>query len=362
MSFYRWLRSHLPLTHKGFQNRLNELEREQGQALKQITQEISKTQEINNQLLNQVREAQKELQKGFDNISIDIQKQNELYTSLLDNQKRIEVSSQSLVNQKYQELQSSLLRIEKQNELNGNIAEDTQQSAAELRQYALQSCRHASEAVWAAVFNQCIHGSSWLKDSSFSPGRWAIGYQYLYVLYRILDEVRPSSILELGLGQSTKMIAQYANAFPEVKHQVVEHDPEWISFFKRNYKIPGNTEIVRLPWDFVPYKEAEAVRVYKNFGVQFERQKFDFISIDGPLGGDMKQYARIDVLQLIPNSLSDDFIIMIDDCNRSGEQATVREIEEKLKSSSIPYHLGKYSGDKDTVVIASEKNKFVCSM
>lgn len=348
MSLYRWLRSHLPLTHKGFQNRLNELEREQGQALKKITQEIKTNQEINNQVLNRVRETQKELQKEFDNISINIQKQNELYTHLLDNQKQIEVSTESLVNQKYQELQSSLLRIEKQNELTRMVGEKASQ--------------HASEAVWAAVFNQCIYGSSWLKDTSFSPGRWAIGYQYLYVLYRILDEVRPRHILELGLGQSTKMIAQYASAFPEVKHQVVEHDSEWISFFKRNYQIPENTEIVQLPGDFVPYKEAEAVRVYKDFGAQFERQKFDFISIDAPLGGDMKQYARIDVLQLIPNCLSDDFIIMIDDCNRTGEQATVRDIEEKLKSCSIPCRIGKYSGDKDAVVIASEKNKFVCSM
>lgn len=65
----------------------------------------------------------------------------------------------------------------------------------------------SSENVWANIFNNTISNSPWLKDKSFSPGRWGVGYAYLYVMYRVLNEIRPRRILELGLGQSTRMIA-----------------------------------------------------------------------------------------------------------------------------------------------------------
>ncbi len=80
------------------------------------------------------------------------------------------------------------------------------------------------EILWAETFNNTISDSNWLKDKSFSPGRWAVGYQYLYAVYRILNAVKPKKILELGLGQSTKLLNQYAKANKDVKHTVVEHD------------------------------------------------------------------------------------------------------------------------------------------
>ena len=135
-------------------------------------------------------------------------------------------------------------------------------------------------------------------------------------MYRVLNEIRPQRILELGLGQSTRMIAQYAAAHPEAEHAVVEHDPEWIAFFKNDFTLPENSQIVQLDREMVPYEGAEAVRVFKDFAQTFAGRKFDFIAIDAPLGGDMKEYSRIDVLRMLPDILSENFVIMIDDCNR----------------------------------------------
>ena len=43
-------------------------------------------------------------------------------------------------------------------------------------QVNVRSCeRHASEAVWAEIFNNVISDSSWLKNTAFSAGRWAVG-------------------------------------------------------------------------------------------------------------------------------------------------------------------------------------------
>ena len=242
----------------------------------------------------------------------------------------------------------------------GNIKNIEQ--LADIRNTSLVMGRDISEAVWAEIYNSTITKSRWLKDKAFSPGRWAVGYPYLYVMYRILNEVQPQNILELGLGQSTKMIGQYTSYYKGVHHQVVEHDPEWIDFFKKNYSLSERTKLIQLNREFVPYKEAEKVRVFKDFSQTFKGQKFDFISIDAPLGGDMKEYARIDVLQMIPACLAEDFIIMIDDCERSGEKRTVMEMERVLQENQILYRKGKYSGKKDCIVIASNVLKFVCSM
>lgn len=239
-----------------------------------------------------------------------------------------------------------------------NIEDKIQKMQVNVR----SSARHASEAVWAEIFNNVISDSSWLKNTAFSAGRWAVGYQYLYVMYRVLNEIHPQHILELGLGQSTRMIGQYVSSHADAEHFVVEHDPEWIDFFSRDFSLSERSKIIKLDREMIPFKEAEAVRVFKGFEEQFNGKKFDFISIDAPLGGDMKQYARIDVLQLLPGCLADSFIIMIDDTERSGETNTVNAMKEQLEKCGIAFVVGRYSGDKDCTVICSENLKFVCSM
>jgi len=82
--------------------------------------------------------------------------------------------------------------------------------------------------VWGEIFNNSISGCDWLEDRSFSPGRWALGYQALYVLFRALSNVKPMRILGLGFGQSARMITQYATTDSNTEHYVVEHNQEWI--------------------------------------------------------------------------------------------------------------------------------------
>lgn len=243
--------------------------------------------------------------------------------------------------------------------------EERKQLAAAVEKTRLKSIegmRYASEAVWAEVFNNAISGSAWLKNTAFSPGRWAVGYSALYVIYRVLNEARPKRILELGLGQSTRMIAQYAAAHEDVEHTVVENDAEWIAFFKNDFALSERTKIVQMDLEMVPYKDAEAVRTFKNFKETFAGQKFDFIFIDAPIGGDMTQYARIDVLGLLPECLSEDFVIMLDDAERSGEIHTTAEMEKCLQENAVSYKKGRYCGKKDTILISAEHMSFLTSM
>lgn len=239
---------------------------------------------------------------------------------------------------------------------------DISENLERTRQQSIEARRHASEAVWAQIFNNTITNSTWLKDKTFSPGRWAVGYPYLYVMYRVLDEARPKHILELGLGQSTRMIAQYAAAFGDVEHIVVEHDQDWIDFFCKDLHMSDRTKIVRLDLEMQPYKEAEAVRVYKGFHEKFKDNKFDFISIDAPLGSDMKLYSRIDLLNILPQCLLNSFVILIDDFDRIGEQRMKAEVCKILDESNIAYRTGQIAGAKKGAIIAAQSLNFFCSM
>lgn len=94
------------------------------------------------------------------------------------------------------------------------------------------------EIHWSQIYHDAIIGSEWLLDKSVSPGGprgWAVGYNFLYALYCILDEMHPKHILEIGLGQSTKLTGQYARYFGAA-HEVVEHDQEWVDFFCHGWK------------------------------------------------------------------------------------------------------------------------------
>ena len=235
----------------------------------------------------------------------------------------------------------------------------------ELKNISLQTSqikKQTSEAVWAHIFHDTIVESTWLKDKTFSPGRWAVGYPYLYVMYRILNEVHPKRILELGLGQSTKMIAQYATSFDDVKHVVVENGKSWNDFMLKSFQLSERSSIVQLDLEMATYKEDKAIRVYKNFKEQFVHSKFDFILIDGPIGSDMQQYSRIDILNILPGCIGEDFVIMMDDCERTAENQTTLEIERCLKRYSIPYKRGRYVGQKEFVLILSKNLEFITSM
>ena len=221
----------------------------------------------------------------------------------------------------------------------------------------------SKEAVWAEIFNNTINSSEWLKKKKFSPGRWALGYPALFALYRILDEFRPQNILELGLGQSSVMTIQYVKTSSQINHTIVEHDKSWIDFFKKSHEMNENSHIIQMDIEYINYKDAELVRVYKDFLLELKNNKtFDLILIDAPIGGDMKVYSRIDVLSLIPEYLGNQFVIILDDVNRMQEKRTIREIDNKLKESGIQAKHEIYSGEKETCVWASENWDFLLSM
>ncbi len=222
------------------------------------------------------------------------------------------------------------------------------------------------ELIYANIFHDTIKGSEWLPgDFAMSPGNAALGYPALYVLYRILNEFHPKSILETGLGQSTKLISLYNRKYEDCHHRVVEHDSSWIEFFTNHFKVPETTEIVELPITDITIdlgKGPSNVTVYDGFTENFEGQVFDFMCIDGPFGFRSPQYARVDLFGILPECLAESFVIFLDDCNRDGEKNTLDLISQLLKEHGITHYTNIYVGEKGTGLIVSKDLAFLCSL
>lgn len=150
-----------------------------------------------------------------------------------------------------------------------------------------------------------------------------------------------------------------------VEHMVVEHDESWISFFSRSYPHLNNTEICAMNIHKTIFK-GQQLYSYDGFSEKFAGKQFDFICIDAPFGkmdaADVPLFARVDIIGLLPGILSPDFVIMIDDVERSGEKGTIKEIKSVLTASGIKFREGIYHGMKDCVVICVEHLGFLTTM
>ena len=311
MKFKEWIKRIIPTSKKEFREKMNE-----------ISDELTNIGcEINN------------LNAEIQNLNLQLEHQNTILNDIRKTQ-----NQQIANNDKQISYLQQILNLERYNK------------------------RYNEENNWSDVFHDAIMGSKWLEKQDFCPGRWAIGYQALYVLYRVLNEVKPKAILELGLGQSTKLITQYAAANSEVYHVVVEHDESWIDLFKTTTQIAINTRILRKNLTIERWNGVDGIRVYEEFSKDIIPGKYNLIVIDAPWGGDMKEYARVDVARVLDQCLDDSFVILMDDYNRSGEQATVEYMKKVLEKKEIKFSFAKYEGAKDVAVIVSEDLKYICTL
>ncbi|MCH5267000.1 MAG: hypothetical protein J1E62_01540 [Lachnospiraceae bacterium] len=219
-----------------------------------------------------------------------------------------------------------------------------------------------SEILWREIFKDTVKGYDWYTVKSLSLGRWAIGYNYAYVLARVLEGLKPKSILELGLGQSSKIINSYV-AYQKNKHtinyEVVEQSKEWLQFFLEDNSAEDNIIVHQREIEQKRFNN-KPVNVYSGFGSVVKNKKYSLISIDGPKGSNY--ISRIDVLPFITNILEEDFVIMIDDYNRMGEKRMATQIEKRLQEANIKFFTGIYKSQCDVYVICSSNWQFFTTL
>lgn len=219
--------------------------------------------------------------------------------------------------------------------------------------------RLIKEIRWGQVFDFAIRDSEWFKKQSLNPGRWAMGFPALYLLYRVLSETRPKSILEFGLGESTKLTSQYCRHFSDACITVIEQNEQWKNIFCASHNEVKEFMNI-LPLSII---RRSGHRHYSYSGLLpcIAGKKYDLIMIDGPWGS--RHNSRDQILEIVEEGLlADDFIIIMDDSERPGEKETLKKLRALLKSKNIVFSTKRYSGEKDTTVICSAKFGFLASL
>ncbi|TYC17016.1 hypothetical protein ES677_02225 [Bizionia gelidisalsuginis] len=230
----------------------------------------------------------------------------------------------------------------------------------ENRNFQKQQVTLLKELDWANTYHDSIRGKAWLENLSLNVGRWAGNYSFFYVLNRVLYDYKPKRILEMGLGESTKFISSYLEHYLlESSHVVIEHDINWKKTYLQAQSTSTRTTIEICPLEQKTINN-HPTNSYKGIANTITT-KFDLYVIDGPFGS--SHYSRYDIVHLMDQfSKRDEFIIILDDYNRLGEQETAKDLLSILNDKKIKTHTAVYAGSKSVLIIATEKYKFVTSL
>jgi 16S rRNA G966 N2-methylase RsmD len=147
-----------------------------------------------------------------------------------------------------------------------------------------------------------------LKLPPLYPVRGAANYSLLYVLLRALS-TRQVRVLEIGAGQSSLLI----NALGR-DAVTVEPDAQWASWIGERVAHP----VVHAP---MAVKTIHG-RQEPGFDVTL-RGRFDVVLVDSPHGA--RRRSRWSALELLDRHLADEFLVIFDDAQRTGEMDTASE-------------------------------------
>lgn len=218
--------------------------------------------------------------------------------------------------------------------------------------------RQQQELFMAHKYHDTVADYEWLKYKSISPGGWAVDYAFCYTLARTLNAMRPQNILECGLGQSSRLIHQYAS-FYKINAITCEHDQSWIDFIKKEIGSHYSINIKKTELEEIEYKGQKTL-TYKNIQNLLDDKKFDLILIDGPFGS--PHYSRSQAIELCKSDLAEHFCVIIDDTERVGEQETVDEIKELLTEKNIAFATAVYCSTKAHTLLCSKDLSFLTSL
>jgi hypothetical protein len=198
-----------------------------------------------------------------------------------------------------------------------------------------------SETIFQGLFNQQCLNYRILND--FYPVGAAASYSLMYLLVRIVKELPIEKIIELGSGQTTVLIDRIKTEL--CSHTAYEQNSIWANILRERLSSCNYRERPLIP------KQDHGVTYegYENLDIQ----PFDLLLVDGPNGTD--NFSRFTCIPLIEANLGNEFIIIIDDASRAGEQETILYLTNYLSQKKVDFKLNYISGRTSQAVITTPK-------
>ena len=199
-----------------------------------------------------------------------------------------------------------------------------------------------------------IYISNFLETKSILPEirtEWSIYPDFTALIFKKIKTHQANSILELGSGSSTILVAYYLKKQGQGKLISLEHDIKHYNKTKELLKLHELINYVDLI--YAPFKKT----VLKGFEGDWydisaltKELKIDLLIVDGPPGYLNKQ-ARYPAIPQLVNFLSKNAIIILDDCNRQDE----KEIISRWQDEYRVFEVEKMHTENGTVILQYDK-------
>lgn len=181
-------------------------------------------------------------------------------------------------------------------------------------------------------------------QDDFYPVGTAADYGLFCFLIRLFQENAVDSIVELGSGETTRLIDRLKA--PGAAHVCYEDNPQFYRLTEPklascDYRLRDLVDDSSFGIDHRWYRDVELT-------------PFDVILVDGPVGGSTS-FSRVGCWNLISVSASDGFVAIIDDCRRRGERQTLEFVVAELRKRGRDVYVKEIPTPKGPTVICSGK-------
>ncbi|MFT4788423.1 MAG: putative O-methyltransferase YrrM [Psychromonas sp.] len=210
--------------------------------------------------------------------------------------------------------------------------------------------------------NSGLHQAGFNLPDFFTEGAAASASLQLFILKALLF-VKPKKTLELGSGQSTKLLSAYSESNHDAEVVTLEQDNDWA---QRLAPIISHTYLYsKLTERSISVANIKH-KITTSWYEYIPETQYDFIIVDGPdsnhLSNLKSKYSRVGIIEYIPKILSEKFIIVFDDAERYGELMTTKLLTDVLENKNIPFISFSIHGVKSQVVFCSPAYSFLRSV
>ncbi len=197
----------------------------------------------------------------------------------------------------------------------------------------------SAEQVYQQIFFQQCANAGIRND--FYPVGAAASYSLLYVLARILAEQNVMTVIELGSGETTRLVDRLLPS--GARHVCYEEDAIW------HGKLAPRLE--HCDYRLRPLVEKVTDGIRHETYDQMEFSDFDLLIVDGPRG--VERHSRFACVDLARKNKNADFVIIFDDGDRPGERETIAHVEQLLREGGRKVKVNGLQGRTGQMLITS---------
>jgi hypothetical protein len=210
--------------------------------------------------------------------------------------------------------------------------------------------RMATELAHVDILRRMTQEHPWMPNAVFPVGG-AATHAFLAILARALMECRFNKVLELGAGQTTRLLSAWSNTFG-AKVWTLENDEHWADEARSAVSSPSHTIVhapLRADENGHFWYDAKVVRAH------LANERVDLIIVDGPVG--TRRWSRAGVIERFTELRAEEWVVLWDDLQRQGDLESFAAFIGRLRDTDIPHGVACCQGSRTLGLVFSPEHR-----